>query len=343
MTSAAATGTRPVVRLTHNESPWPPTPAVQAVLEQAGAEAHRYPTPADEHALLEALAGHHQVSTEQVVLGAGAAGLLELIAQVCTGASAEVVCPWRAWEAYPDIIRRAGAEFVPVALTGRDEVDLDAVAAAITSRTAVVLLTHPHNPTGQPLEREQWQRFLNRVPDEVLVVLDEAYAEFLSAEERALSADGIADIRIGAPNLVVLRTFSKAHGLASLRVGYAITSSARAADLRRAQLPFTVNRSGLLAAHAALSEHGSRTARLCALRSERERVARGLAALGWPPVPSAANMLWLPLRQESEEFAAGLLEHGVVVKCWAGEGIRITVGTRGEGDVLLEAARALAD
>lgn len=338
-TSAA----RSVVRLTHNESPWPPTPRVRAALEQAGAEAHRYPTGEDERDLLEALAGHHEVPVEQLVVGAGAAGLLELVAKVCTGPGSEVVCPWRAWEAYPDIIEGAGARFVPVALTGRDEVDLDAVAAAITSNTAVVLLTHPHNPTGQPLGREEWERFLHRVPGEVLVVLDEAYAEFLSPEQRPVSADGIASVREGAANVLTLRTFSKAHGLAALRVGYAVTSGGRAADLRRAQLPFTVNRAGLLAARAALLDAGPRAARLCALRSERDRLARAFTALGWAPVPSAANMLWLPLRHDSEKFAGGLLEHGVVVKCWAGEGVRITVGTRGEGDVLLEAARALAD
>ncbi|WP_406690287.1 aminotransferase class I/II-fold pyridoxal phosphate-dependent enzyme [Saccharopolyspora sp. ID03-671] len=341
-TASTATGGNVRIRLTHNESPFPPTPRVRAALEHTAAGAHRYPTVSDEDDLIKSLARHHEVPDDGILLGAGAAGLLQLLAQTCASPGAQIVAPWRAWEAYPDIATSAGARFVPVPLT-YDEVDLDAVADAITERTAMVWLTHPHNPTGQALTRSAWERFLQRVPAGVMVVLDEAYYEFLDASERARAADGIATVRdlSVTTRLVVLRTFSKAYGLAGLRVGYAITSPTIARELRHRQLPFTVSTAGIQAALATMRDTAAREAQLCEIRSERNRLARELGALGYPVRPSSANMLWLPLRSAAEQFTLGLRQHGIIVRCWSGDGVRISVGTRSDHDALLAAARVL--
>lgn len=342
-TTSASTGDIARIRLTHNESPFSPTPRVRAALERTAAGAHRYPTVTDEDALIKALARYHEVHDDGVLLGAGAAGLLQLLAQTCTSPGAEIVAPWRAWEAYPDIATSAGARFVPVPLSTHDEVDLDAVADAITERTAMLLLTHPHNPTGQALTRSAWERFLRRVPAGVMVVLDEAYYEFLDAADRTCAADGIATVRDlnAATSVVVLRTFSKAYGLAGLRVGYAVTSPAIARELRHRQLPLTVSQAGIQAALATMRDTAAREAQLCEIRSERNRLARELLALGYPVRPSSANMLWLPLRSDAEQFALGLRQHGIIVRCWRDDGVRISVGTHSDHDALLAAARVL--
>ncbi|MEV4734657.1 aminotransferase class I/II-fold pyridoxal phosphate-dependent enzyme [Saccharopolyspora sp. NPDC049426] len=331
------------MRLTHNENPWPPTPRVRAALERTAPGLHRYPTASDEAPLVEALAEHHDVPTTSILLGAGSATLLDLVTHVCTRPGATVVCPWRGWEAYPHIIARSRTNFVPIPLTSADEVDLDAIAHAITSDTAMVLLTNPHNPTGQALDRQSWRRFLARVPSGVTVVIDEAYYEFLSPPERATTASGIDTVRDPSNNtrVIVLRTFSKAFGLAGERIGYAITTSQIAADLRRCQIPFSVSRTALAAAAATFHDTAAREAQLHEIRAERDRLARELTALGYPVHHSSANMLWLPLRNRAEDFATGLARHGIIVRHWPGDGVRISVGTHTDHNALLAAARVL--
>jgi histidinol-phosphate aminotransferase len=326
------------IKLASNESPYPALPHVVARLSDTLGRANRYPDPAVS-ALTAALAERYDLPTTQLAVGCGSVSLCQQLVQISTEIGDEVIYGWRAFEAYPVVTAIAGATHRRVQL--RDDVhDLTAMAAAVTDATRLIFVCNPNNPTGTAVGSAGVAAFLDAVPDHVLVVLDEAYHEFVADEDRA---DGRR--LLGAhPNLVVLRTFSKAYGLAGLRVGYALTGDpAVATALKQVQVPFAVSQVAQEAALACLEPEAEKELldRVDAVVSERTRVSAALRGIGYPVPPSQANFVWLGLGDRTIEWAAGCAERGVIVRPFAGEGARVTIGTPEENDRFLDAAHAL--
>jgi histidinol-phosphate aminotransferase len=312
-------------KLASNENPLPPIPAVlEAIAAQTAV--NRYPDPVAT-ALRIRLAQFLDVPAEDIVTGGGSLGALNQVlaafaGQQDDGTQDEVVYAWRSFEAYPISVGLAGAKSVqvPVAADGRH--DLDAMAAAVTDRTRVVLLCTPNNPTGPALRREETERFIESVPRSVVVVIDEAYQEFVRDEE---AVDGLAMYR-KHPNVVVLRTFSKAHGLAGLRVGYSISHPEITQHLRVAAVPFAVSSVAEQAAIASLDHFDAVVERVQSLVDERDRVVGGLRELGWSVPDAQGNFVWLELGEATPEFAALAASQALSVRAFGTEGVRVSIG-----------------
>ncbi|SNC64311.1 histidinol-phosphate aminotransferase [Kytococcus aerolatus] len=308
-------------KISSNENPYPPLPSVQAAVARAAEEFNRYPD-MGAAALLAGIAEHCGVESENVAVGTGSVGLLQQLVQITCEPGDEVVHAWRSFEAYPIVIGLAGARSVQVPLDAAARHDLPAMLEAITERTRLVVVCTPNNPTGPSVHTDELRDFLAQVPPEVLVVLDEAYLEF-NRDEAA--PDALAMVREFA-NTVVLRTFSKAYGLAGLRVGYAIGTPRVAEALRKAAVPFGVSQlaqDAVLASFEAGDELAERVEHLVA---ERTRVVEALLEQGWEIPETQANFVWLPLGDRAMEFAALAAEGGLVVRPFDGEGVRVTIG-----------------
>ncbi|QCQ92673.1 histidinol-phosphate transaminase [Rhodococcus sp. SGAir0479] len=318
-------------RASSNESTIAPSPAVVEAIARAGARGHLYPTLfADD--LVAALAEHLSVPADAVLTGAGSLSLLQQVLTAYTGPGTEVVHAWRSYEAYPILIGIAGATAVPVPLDVQHRHDVDAMLAAVTPRTRAVLVCNPNNPTGTELTESEVRRLLDGVPSHVLVILDEAYREF--ATERV---DGVALLR-EYPNVVVLRTFSKAYGLAGLRVGYAVADSAVAAPLHAAAPPFGLSAVAEAAACAALADAKHTDRIVESVLTGRRHLRSGLAERGIETPTSGANFVWIPAGTRAADLDAACVAHGVSVRTFAGEGVRVTVGDRDAEDAVLAAA-----
>jgi histidinol-phosphate aminotransferase len=318
-----------VAALASNESHLPPLPAVVAAVTAAAARANRYPDMAS-FALRERLAAECGVDAGEVAVGPGSVGVLsQLVAALCDPGDA-VVFAWRSFEAYPILCRIAGVQPVPVPLTAAEHHDLPAMVAAITERTRIVLLCSPNNPTGTALNLEELAAFLELVPPSVLVVLDEAYREYADAD-----LDTVALYRRYA-NLCLLRTFSKAYGLAGLRVGYAIARPELAEGLRRTQIPFSVSSVAEAAALAALDEAATVAERAADVAAARPLVEAAARELGWQVPDGQANFLWL--RTTDAEFGP-LLEAfdaaRILVRGYPGDGIRVTLADAASNERVL--------
>ena len=249
------------------------------------------------------------------------------------GAGDEIIFPWRSFEAYPILTKVAGATPIPVPLTVDLRHDLDAMADAITDRTRVIFLCTPNNPTGTVLHTDEVVEFLARVPENVVVVMDEAYCHF-NRDDAAV--DGLTLLE-DHPNVVVLRTFSKAYGLAGLRIGFAISTPEISDDLRRVATPFTVTTLAQQAAIASLAAEDELNERVNRIVAERTRVFDELTRQGWKIVPSQANFLWLATGDDTDRIDEVMVSHGVFARCWSGEGIRLSIGLDAENDRAIEA------
>ncbi len=320
-----------VAALASNESHYPPLPKVLDAIAGAAGRVNRYPDMATT-ALRERIAVAAGVSPQAVAVGPGSVGVLaQLIAALCDPGD-EVVFAWRSFEAYPILCQIAGAVAVRVPLTAAECHDLPAIATAITGRTRAVLLCSPNNPTGVAISTAELVGFLEQVPSNVLVVLDEAYREF----HGAAAPDGVALLGSMYPNLCLLRTFSKAYGLAGLRVGYAIAHPDIAEGLRRTQIPFSVSNIAQAAALAALDSADEVAQRVGAVIAERTRVESAVRRLGWAVPTGAANFIWLRTGDaERERLVAAFDAAGVMVRGYAGDGVRITVADAVSNDRVL--------
>jgi histidinol-phosphate aminotransferase len=327
------------VKLASNESPQAPLPHVLARIAEAATEINRYPDNGAAQ-LTAALAGRYGVAAEQVAVGCGSVSLCTQLVQAVADADEEVVYGWRSFEAYPIIAAVSGTSAVQVPLQEDHVHDLEAMLARITDRTRLVFVCNPNNPTGTAVRRDALAAFLRAVPDGVVVALDEAYREFVTDPD---VPDGMSllDEHRG---VVVLRTFSKAYGLAGLRVGYAIAADPRiTAALRQTQVPFAVSTIAQEAALASLEPRAEAQllGRVDEIVAERSRVYDRLNALGYEVPPSEANFVWLPLGDATTQWAAGCEERKLIVRPFAGQGIRVTVGTAQENDLFLSAAQEL--
>ena len=318
-------------KLSSNENPFPPLPSVMAAIADAGVDVNRYP---DMYAseLVEAVAGHLAVEPAEVVMGGGSVAVLgHVLGAVCEPGD-EVVVPWRSFEAYPIYVTVAGATGVRVPVGTDGRLDLPAMAAAVTDRTRVVLVCTPNNPTGPAVHADELEALLAAVPGDVLVVLDEAYVEFVRDPQ---AADGLA-VFAAHPNVVLLRTFSKAYGLAGLRVGYAVARPRLAAAIRAVSTPFGVSNVAQLAAVASLRAQREMADRVTQLVAERTRMLDGLRAQGWAVPDSQANFVWLAVGENAAKLADRCARAGVLVRPFAGDGVRVSVGEREATDLLLE-------
>ncbi len=326
------------LKLASNESTPGPLPSVVGAIAAAAQGVNRYPDNGSV-AVREALAERLGVTAEQVSVGCGSVSLCQQLVLATCSPGDEVLFAWRSFEAYPLVALVAGANPVRVPLAPGHVHDLDAMLAAITGRTRLVLVCNPNNPTGTAVGRGELERFLDAVPSNVLVVLDEAYIEYLRAEDFADGdlPDGIALGR-GRANVVVLRTFSKAYGLAGLRIGYAVGSPEVIATVSKVYIPFSVNSLAQAAALASLGAEAELLERTDVVVAERERVRAALLAAGYEVPRTHANFVWLHLGGNAAEFSTRCAEAGVLVRPFAGEGVRVTVGDAFENDQFLDFA-----
>ncbi|MFJ6696788.1 histidinol-phosphate transaminase [Streptomyces sp. NPDC091272] len=331
--SAADTEAPAAYKLSSNENPYPPLAGVMERAIAAAGAFNRYPDMACT-GLMEELANRFGVPVAHLATGTGSVGVAQSLLQATSGPGDEVIYAWRSFEAYPIITRISGATAVQVPLTDGDVHDLDAMADAITERTRLIFVCNPNNPTGTVVRRAELERFLDRVPKDVLIVLDEAYREFIRDEQ---VPDGIELYR-DRPNVAVLRTFSKAYGLAGLRIGFVVAHEPVAAALRKTAVPFGVSQIAQEAAIASLRAEGELLERVEALTAERARVYEALTGQGWTVPVTQANFVWLRLGERTTDFAAACDRAGVVVRPFAGDGVRVTIGETEANDLFLKAA-----
>ena len=328
----------PVYKVSSNENPYPPLPSVAAAIARRIDLVNRYPETAAT-ALTSMLCDRFEVSPSNVVLGSGSVEVVSQLMRATAGEGDEIMFAWRSFEAYPMLVRAAGATPVAVPLTPDHRHDLAAMRAAITSRTRLIIVCNPNNPTGTTIGAEELTDFLDAVPDDITVVIDEAYVHF---NERADSPSGIDCFRRYA-NVAVAHTFSKAYGLAGLRIGYAIAPERLANALRKVAIPFGVTDLAQAAAVASLQAETELAARVADLIAERDRVVAAFLAAGISLPETQANFVWVPSGDATTAAAEMLERNGLLVRPFAGEGFRVTIAEREANDLLVTLAPTLAD
>ncbi|ALG05711.1 histidinol-phosphate transaminase [Kibdelosporangium phytohabitans] len=325
------------IKLASNEVPAGPLPSVTKAIADAAAHAHRYPD-SGAGELTARLAAKLGVPESRIAVGCGSVSLCQQLIQATCTERDEVLFAWRSFEAYPIVTHVVGAKQVRVPLTDDHALDLDAMLAAITPRTRLVFVCTPNNPTGTLVRKAELDRFIEAVPSNVLVVLDEAYFEFVTDPD---ATDGIDYLR-ERDNVAVLRTFSKAYGLAGLRVGYCVTSEEVATAVRKVYVPFSVNHLAQAAAIASLDAEQELFERVLEIKDERIRVRDELVAAGYDVPETQANFVWLPLGDRTAAFNEHCLANKLVVRAFAGEGARVTISTAEENDLFLAAAKSFS-
>lgn len=318
------------VKLASNENPYAPLPSVIDAITKAAGEINRYPDTASIE-LRARVAGKYGVPAEQVAIGAGSLTISEQILQAFTREGDEIVYGWRSFEAYPLVSAVVGLRAVQVPL--REHVyDLDAMLGAITDRTRVVIVCNPNNPTGTAVERARLIAFLDAVPDDVLVIIDEAYGEYIDDPEIASGVGLIA----GRQNACLLKTFSKAYGLAALRIGYVISENTDiTGSVGKTAMPFSVSTIAQAAALASLDAEEELRERVDATVRERSRLRTELIARGWTVPTSLANFVWIASGADTPALVDRLGEAGISGRAFGDEGIRVTIGTPHENDLFL--------
>ncbi len=320
------------IKLASNENPAPPLDPIIAAVTAAAHGVNRY---ADHRAtaVRAALAARLDVDPDMVTVGSGSSGILQQLFFSYVDPGDEVVFPWRSFEVYPVFTRLMNGSAVQVPLANDLGFDIDALAGAVTDRTKLVFLATPNNPTGVATTTAELRTLLDQVSTTTIVCIDEAYREFLDPG----FGDPVSELLPDFPNVIVTRTFSKAHGLAGLRVGYGVGHPDVIATVDKTMLPFTVNALAQAGALAALEHDAEITARVDAILAERARVEVELAAAGWTFPNHQGNFVWLSTGDRTDDVAWALERQGVVTRPFSGDGIRVTVGTAQENDRFLMA------
>jgi histidinol-phosphate aminotransferase len=321
-------------KLSSNESPYGPLPSVLEVIAEACGGINRYPDNGAA-ALTAAIAERFAVPASHIAVGSGSVGVLKQVMEAVSDPGNEILYAWRSFEAYPQLADLAGASSVTVPLKEETH-DLAAMAKAITPRTRLILICNPNNPTGTAVRKQELVDFLDQVPGDCLVVLDEAYHEYVRDPD---IPDGI-DLYRSHKNVAVLRTFSKAYGLAGLRVGFLIGHEPVAEAVRKTMLTFTVNSVAQAAAVASLNAENELLERVETVVKERDRVREALKADGWTVPETEANFVWLRLGGHTAQFADACDAAGISVRPYGAEGARISIGTRAANDAFLAIANA---
>jgi histidinol-phosphate aminotransferase len=317
-------------KLSSNENPFEPLPAVLEAI--SGAKINRYPDSLATE-LRQLLAERYGVTEHQIQVGAGSVAVLAQLISAASGPGDEVLYSWRSFEAYPGLVTVAGSTSVTVPNTPDHRHDLPAMARAITDRTRVVIVCTPNNPTSTVVTLEEFESFMALVPQTVLVVLDEAYIEFVT------DPDAVRGIPLleRYPNLVVLRTFSKAYGLAGLRIGYAVGPEYVMDAARAAAIPLSVIESAQLAAIASLEHEEQLLERVNRIAVLRDEVWQSLIDQGWDVPRPHGNFVWLTTGAVTTEAHETFARHGIITRA-LGDGLRVTIGEAGSVDKLLRAS-----
>lgn len=330
-----------IVKLASNENPLGPSESVLSALESVKPELTRYPDGNGFH-LKAALASHLSVSSHQITLGNGSNDVLDLIARAYLAPGNEAIFSQYAFAVYPISTQAVGAKAVvtPAKDYGHD---LDAMANAVTDKTKVIFIANPNNPTGTSFGKEQWQAFIAKIPQQVIVVLDEAYIEYVEGDEGLNGLDYLNQY----PNLIVTRTFSKAYGLAALRVGYSISHPDVANVLNRVRQPFNVNSFALAGAVAALNDTDYLQRSREINQQGMNQLVNGFKALGLDYIPSAGNFITVHFDQSGSELFEKLLQQGVIVRPVGNYGmpnsLRVSIGLEAENQRFLDALTSVLE
>jgi histidinol-phosphate aminotransferase len=317
-------------KLSSNENPYEPLPSVLEALSTHSI--NRYPD-ASAAALRTRIASRFSVTAENVHVGAGSVAVLANLISAAAAPGHDVVYAWRSFEAYPLLVSAAGATSVQVANSADHRHDLAAMSAAITVATRVVIVCSPNNPTSTVVTDAEFREFMAEVPGNVLVVLDEAYREFVTDAEAVRGETLLGEY----PNLVLLRTFSKAYGLAGLRIGYAIGPEYVLHAARAVAIPLSVTELAQRAAIASLDHEDELLQRVGRINRVRDRIVAGLYEQGWQVPAPSGNFVWLPTGAVTNWAAEVFRRHGIVVRA-LGDGLRVSVGEEESVDNLLSAA-----
>lgn len=323
-------------KLSSNENPFDPLPGVVAAVRDAVAF-NRYPD-ALAARLRTRLAERFGVTDDRIHIAAGSVSILYQLAQAVASVGDEIVLPWRSFEAYPGIVTVTGATPVMVPLTDAAAVDLLALAAAVTDRTRAVFVCTPNNPTGAVATQADFDAFVAAVPEDVLIVLDEAYVEFVTD---AAAVKGERVIAAGHDNVVILRTFSKAYGLAGLRIGYAVGHPRILDAARSAGIPLSVTAQAEAAALASLDAEDDLRERVAVVARRRDLLVDRLREIGWDVPTAQGNFVWLPAGDRSLVVAAAFEAADLVVRPFAGDGVRVSVGEEESIDRVVEVAASV--
>ncbi len=318
-------------KLSSNENAFAPSPAVLSAIIESASNINRYPDPFAT-ALTKSISTKFDVPEAMIATGTGSVGVCQQIIQATCASGDEVMFAWRSFEAYPIITKIAGAINLEVSLKQDASHDLDAMAKAVTSATRVIFICTPNNPTGNVVSQSEVDEFLKKVPKSVLVIIDEAYVEF---NRDPAAVNGLATVKANT-NVGLLRTFSKAYGLAGLRVGYFIGPENVAEAVRKTAVPFGVSNIAQSAAVACLEHEEELLENVEAIVQKRNWFERELHALGVDFVESQANFVWLPVGKDTEAFTKLCAEYALAVRPFAGEGVRISIGEQAGLDRVLE-------
>lgn len=319
-------------KLSSNENPFEPIPEVVAAIH-AATGVNRYPN-AGGIALRGAIAERFAVTPEEVHLGAGSVSILSQLVQAAAGVGDEVLYSWRSFEVFPLFVAVAGATSVQVANTPDHRHDLPAMAAAITDRTRVIIVCSPNNPTSTVVTAEEFELFMHQVPNDILVILDEAYVEFVT-DPTAVNGKTLSG---RYPNLVVLRSFSKAYGLAGLRIGYAVGPEYILNAARTTAIPLSVTEPATQAALVSLDYEAVLLERVTRLSTLRDQLWLALIDQGWSVPKPHGNFVWLPTGEATAAAAQVFERHGIVVRAFVPDGLRVSIGESQSVDKLLMAA-----
>lgn len=324
-------------KLSSNENPFDPLPGVIDAVHAATA-LNRYPD-ATAGRLRRRLGERFGVNEDSVHVAAGSVSILAQLVLATSGPGDEVIFAWRSFEAYPWLAVVAGATPIQVPLTADARHDLPAMAAAVTDRTRAVIVCTPNNPTGPIVTQAEFDAFADAIPSNVLIILDEAYAEFVTDPD---SVDGMRVLGTeGRTNVVVLRTFSKAFGLAGLRIGYAIGHPRILDAARSTSIPLSVTAHAEEAALASLDAEEALLERVRTIAERRDRLAAALRATGWRVPEAQGNFVWLPAGRETLDMAGAFDAAGLIVRPFAGDGLRISVGEEDSVEKVLRIAASV--
>ena len=331
-----------IIKLASNENPLGPAPMALKAIQQELPYLTRYPD-GNGFALKQAISQRFGFDSAMITLGNGSNDILELLTRAFVSSEHEVIFSQHAFAVYPIVTQAVGARAVEVPAVNWGH-DLQAMAAAVTPDTRVIFVANPNNPTGTWVGRSELEAFLDQVPEQVLVVLDEAYTEYVDDKHALNGFDYVAKHR----NLIVSRTFSKAYGLAALRVGYCVSHPDIADVLNRVRQPFNVNNLGLAAAVASLSDNAYLEESRRANREGMIQLEQGFAEQGLSWIPSRGNFVAVDVGRDAAPVYEGLLRRGVIVRPVAGYGLpnhlRVTVGLPLQNQRFLDAlAEVLAD
>lgn len=333
---AEATAHACVAALAANEQPWGPLPSVLAAVAEAARRGNRYPD-TRARALRAALGERLGVGGARVAVGPGSVGLLRQLFVAYAGPGVEVAFPWPSFEAYPIDAQLVGADAVRVPLR-RFTVDVDHLIEALTERTRLVVVATPNNPTGTAVRRNELVRLADAVPDDCLLVVDEAYHEFVTGADVPDAVSLLGD----RPNVAVLRTFSKAYGLAAFRIGYLVAAPEVVDAVDKVAVPFATSALSQAAAAAAWRDDDGMHRRVAELVAERAGVVRALRALGLPVPDPQGNFVWLPAGAAATELSEQLERLGVATRPFAEVGVRVAIGTPEQNDAFLAALAEVA-